>query len=149
MTKSFLTLVGGAVPCAPLAALLVGGAVPCATLAASADTPTNDQLLAMMAERYARDMSNETGRVAWHGKIAQTTVTTNTLGELVKTQVYSDGYSYDIKAKGAPPLTPKVKNDLPARLKAARVRRAAELAVTNTVLITTTLKKEKGTDDVR
>lgn len=122
-----------------LVALLVGGALS----PAFADTPTNEQLLSMMAERYSRDMSNETGRVAWHGKVTQTTVATNTLGELIKTQVYSDGYTYDIKAQAKSPLAPKVKNDLPARLKAAQERRAAELATTNTVLITTTLKKEK------
>lgn len=115
-----------------------------APLVLVAALPTNDQLLALMAERYARDMSNETGRVAWHGKAVQTVVSTNAEGRLIKTLTYTDGYTHTELGRPAQPLKPKVRGSLPQRLAAAAERRATEMATTNTITIITNANQPKG-----
>ena len=59
-----------------------------ALLAASVDPALPDSLVVPM---YHREMSNEAGRVRWHGKVARTHFDTNAL---VKTTWYADGWEF-------------------------------------------------------
>ena len=57
-------------------------------LAESIDPAIPDDLIHRV---YSNDMSNDTGRARWHGKIARTHFDTNAL---VKTTWYADGYEF-------------------------------------------------------
>lgn len=71
-----------------------------ALLAASVDTALPDSLVVPM---YHREMSNEAGRVRWHGKVARTHFDTNAL---VKTTLYADGWEFreQFERKATPSL---------------------------------------------
>ena len=84
--------------------------------------------------KYDMDMRSQTGRRNWHGKLVSEEIHTN---ELVKVEVYSnevDGtiwrYRLPFKPVQVNPTNRKVSfstNGIPARLAAARARRAAQL----------------------
>lgn len=105
--------------------------------------------LHLQMAKYDRDMLTPAGRRAWHGKLVGEEIYTN---ELVKVEVYSnelDGVIWRFKtpfkvprpraralAETAPVMTT---NGVPARLAAARAKRAAEIAAgTQTVTVTVT-----------
>lgn len=84
--------------------------------------------------KYDADMKSQSGRRAWHGRLVREEIHTN---ELVKVEVYSnevDGttwrYRLPFKPVKVKPTDRKVSyttNGIPARLAAARARRAAQL----------------------
>lgn len=88
--------------------------------------------------KYDADMQTQTGRRAWHGRFLREEVSTN---EMVKVEVYSnavDGTIWRYKSPFKPkpmvkPLSPAQRkttyttNGIPARLAAARAKRAAEI----------------------
>ena len=84
--------------------------------------------------KYDMDMRSQAGRRNWHGKLVAEEIHTN---ELVKVEVYSnevDGtvwrYRLPFKPVQVKPTNRKVSfstNGIPARLAAARARRAAQL----------------------
>ena len=92
--------------------------------------------LGLMNRKYHRDCETEAGRRAWHGALRRQIVDTNAL---TKTEIYADGTSFTFGWK-APRAVPRPRttlstNGIPARLAAARARRAAEAAATNEVTI--------------
>lgn len=56
---------------------------------------------------YDADMSNDTGRVRWHGKVKQTVIDTNAL---TRVRVYADGWTFTDKFK--PTRPPSVESRL-------------------------------------
>lgn len=96
-------------------------------------SPVAPDISTFLAARYYRDISNETGRVAWHGRLVAEAIDTNAL---VKVETYADGWVWRepmkpkavIRSKSADP-------NLPERLRAAREKRQRELATTNTVTV--------------
>ena len=84
--------------------------------------------------KYDADMRSQSGRRAWHGKLVAEEIHTN---ELVKVEVYSNEvdstvwrYRLPFKPVQVKPTNRKVSfstNGIPARLAAARARRAAQL----------------------
>ena len=85
-----------------------------ALLAASVDTALPDSLVVPM---YHREMSNEAGRVRWHGNVARTHFDTNAL---VKTTWYADGWEF------REPFTPKSVPSVQSQLSAAEKKAMAE-----------------------
>lgn len=116
-----------------------------AMLGAQADAMLH--ALKLQMAKYDRDMRTPTGRKEWHGKLVKEEIYTN---ELVKVEVYSnelDGAVWRYKlpfkvprprARALAATTPVMTtNGVPARLAAARAKRAAELAAgTQTVTVT-------------
>ena len=109
-----------------------------ALLAVAQDTALPDNLL---KSAYTRNMSNESGRVFWHGKVTNTQIDTN---RLVTVYTYEDGYVHEMKFDVAVPpslraqLTAadrKAKSDaLKAKKKAeeaARIQARIDLLTTN------------------
>jgi hypothetical protein len=101
--------------------------------------------LHLQMAKYDRDMLTPAGRQAWHGKLVKEEIYA---AELVKVEVYSneiDGVIWRFKTPFKP-VAPKTvaapvlaTNGVPARLAAARAKRAAELAAgTQTVTVTVT-----------
>ena len=101
--------------------------------------------LHLQMAKYDRDMLTPAGRQAWHGKLVKEEIYAS---ELVKVEVYSnevDGVIWRFKTPFKP-VAPKTvaapvlaTNGVPARLAAARAKRAAELAAgTQTVTVTVT-----------
>ena len=86
-----------------------------ALLAASVDTALPDSLVVPM---YHREMSNEAGRVRWHGKVARTHFDTNAL---VKTTWYADGWEFRENFERKVP--PSVQSQLSAAEKKALAER--------------------------
>lgn len=90
--------------------------------------------LKLQMTKYDLDMKTRSGRMAWHGKLVGEEVYTN---ELVKVEVYSnevDGavwrYRMPFKPVAVKPTTRRTTystNGIPARLAAARARRADEI----------------------
>ena len=95
-------------------------------LAAAKDTALPDNLL---NAAYVRNMSNETGRVFWHGKVAKTQIDTN---RLVTVYTYADGYVHEESFRAVRP--PSVESQLSAAERKAKIealkakRKAAEAA---------------------
>ena len=82
--------------------------------------------------KYDRDMREQTGRRAWHGRLIREEIHTN---ELCKVEIYSnevDGTTWRYRLPFKPPALHKPKpavigtNGVPARLAAARARRNAQ-----------------------
>lgn len=111
-------------------------------LAAARDTALPDNLL---NAAYARNMSNETGRVFWHGKVAKTQIDTN---RLVTVYTYSDGYVHEESFRAVRP--PSVESQLSAAerkakaeaLKAKREAKAAARLQARIDLLTTNMEAE-------
>lgn len=90
--------------------------------------------LRLQMTKYDLDMQSQAGRRAWHGKLIGEEIHTN---ELVKVEVYSnsvDGtiwrYKMPFKPVAVKATTRKTTystNGIPARLAAARARRAGEI----------------------
>lgn len=96
--------------------------------------------LGLLNRKYHRDVKTSSGRAAWHGARVREIVDTNAL---TRTAVYEDGTRFvdrftPVKPKTLAERTQRLPmtNGIPASLAAARVRRAAEKAVTNVVTIT-------------
>ena len=94
-------------------------------LASAKDTALPDNLL---NAAYVRNMSNETGRVFWHGKVAKTQIDTN---RFVTVYTYADGYVHEVPFRAVRP--PSVNTQLSAaerkaKAEAAKARREAEAA---------------------
>ena len=93
--------------------------------------------LGLLNRKYHRDCENAQGRKAWHGKLKREIVNTN---ELTKTEIYEDGTIFTYKYKIITPVQ-AVKNhnkhlstnNVPERVKAARIRRMQEMQTTNGV----------------
>lgn len=106
--------------------------------------------------KYDADMQTKTGRSAWHGRLIREEVSTD---EMAKVEVYSntvDGtvWRYKSPFKPKPMVKPSHRkttyttNGVPARLAAARARRAAELdAGTVTITVETTANAPEGSDE--
>lgn len=93
--------------------------------------------LGLLNRKYHRDCENAQGRKAWHGKLKREIVNTN---ELTKTEVYEDGTSFTYKHKIITPAQAVADrnkrlstNNVPERVRQARLKRMQEMATTNTV----------------
>ena len=101
--------------------------------------------LHLQMAKYDRDMQTPAGRQAWHGRLIAQEIYTN---ELCKVEVYSnevDGAVWRYKMPFRPIVPQPIEykapvmstNGVPARLAAARAKRAAEIAAgTQTVTVT-------------
>lgn len=111
-------------------------------LAAARDTALPDNLL---NAAYARNMSNETGRVFWHGKVDKTSIDTN---RLVTVYTYADGYVHEEPFRAVRP--PSVNSQLSAAerkakveaTKASREAAAAAKVQARIALLTTNMEAE-------
>ena len=148
-----------------LAAALAALALPCraddaatapvAVTTLLADGSTNSwtqadlvAALQLMNRKYHRDVETESGRKAWHGKIVSTVVDTNAL---VKVTTYEDGTEFRDPFKVITPVASAQAraaqisvhtNGLPARLAAARLRRATEKAAVSNVTVIVNARAE-------
>ena len=101
--------------------------------------------LEMIDRMYSLDMSNENGRVRWHGKVARTHFDTNAL---VKTTWYADGWEFreDFSRKSPPQILSQLSAaERKARAKGRkRKEEERELAKKNAriALLTTNLTAE-------
>lgn len=94
--------------------------------------------LQLMNRKYHRDVASPSGRTAWHGRLVKQIIDTNAL---VKIERYADGAEFSFPFAPPPPVQPKTTvnaQGIPPALAAARARRAAERATTNTVTIVVT-----------
>ena len=104
--------------------------------------------LQLMNRKYHRDVETDAGRKAWHGKIVSTVVDTNAL---VKVTTYEDGTEFRDPFKVITPVASAQAraaqisvhtNGLPARLAAARLRRATEKAAQSNVTVIVNARTE-------
>ena len=104
--------------------------------------------LQLMNRKYHRDVETESGRKAWHGKLVTTVVDTNAL---VKVTTYEDGTEFRDPFKVITPVASAQAraaqisvstNGLPARLAAARLRRATEKAAVSNVTVIVNARAE-------
>ena len=104
--------------------------------------------LQLMNRKYHRDVATESGRKAWHGRLVSQEVDTN---ELVKVSTYADGTEFrdpwtTITASSAAAAKAAAlsvtTNGIPARLAAARLRRATEKAAQSNVTVIVQAKIE-------
>ena len=104
--------------------------------------------LQLMNRKYHRDVETDAGRKAWHGKITSTVVDTNAL---VKVTTYEDGTEFRDPFKVITPAASAQAraaqisvhtNGLPARLAAARLRRATEKAAVSNVTVIVNARAE-------
>ena len=104
--------------------------------------------LQLMNRKYHRDVETESGRKAWHGKLVSTVVDTNAL---VKVTTYEDGTEFRDPFKVITPVASAQArvaqisvstNGLPARLAAARLRRATEKAAVSNVTVIVNARAE-------
>ena len=121
----------------------------------NADGSTNSWTMAdlvtalqLMNRKYHRDVATESGRVSWHGRLVSQEVDTNAL---VKVSTYADGTEFrdpwttitassSAAAKAA--ALSVTTNGIPARLAAARLRRATEKAAQSNVTVIVQAKIE-------
>ena len=104
--------------------------------------------LQLMNRKYHRDVETDAGRKAWHGKLVTTVVDTNAL---VKVTTYEDGTEFRDPFKVITPVASAQAraaqisvstNGLPARLAAARLRRATEKAAVSNVTVIVNARAE-------
>ena len=104
--------------------------------------------LQLMNRKYHRDVETDAGRKAWHGKLVSTVVDTNAL---VKVTTYEDGTEFRDPFKVITPVASAQAraaqisvstNGLPARLAAARLRRATEKAAVSNVTVIVNARTE-------
>ena len=111
-------------------------------LAESKDTAIPDDLLNRV---YSNDMSNENGRVRWHGKVVRTHYDTNLL---VKTWYYPDGYEWKERFEEKRPssvqsqLTAAEQRELAKRQAEARKAAAEKRKQDRIAMLTTNLTAE-------
>lgn len=121
----------------------------------NADGSTNSWTMAdlvtalqLMNRKYHRDVATEAGRVSWHGRLVSQEVDTDAL---VKVSTYADGTEFrdpwqkvtassSAAAKAA--ALSVTTNGIPARLAAARLRRATEKAAQSNVTVIVQAKIE-------
>lgn len=109
------------------------------------------EIIALLKALYEREVKTTSGRAKWHGKLVNQIINTN---ELKKVSVYADGKEFTDSWKLVTPIdvvTNRMKrlsvttNGIPAKLAAARLRRAAlEGVVTSNVVITVEVGKPGG-----
>ena len=121
----------------------------------NADGSTNSWTMAdlvtalqLMNRKYHRDVATESGRVSWHGRLVSQEVDTDAL---VKVSTYADGTEFrdpwttitatSAAAAKAAALSVTT-NGIPARLAAARLRRATEKAAQSNVTVIVQAKIE-------
>ena len=121
----------------------------------NADGTTNSWTMAdlvtalqLMNRKYHRDVATEAGRVSWHGRLVSQEVDTDAL---VKVSTYADGTEFrdpwqkvtasSAAAAKAAALSVTT-NGIPARLAAARLRRATEKAAQSNVTVIVQAKIE-------
>ena len=113
-----------------------------ALLSASVDPALPDSLVVPM---YHRDMSNEAGRVRWHGKVARTHFDTNAL---VKVTWYADGWEFreNFERKSPPSVRSQLsaaeKKALADKRKADEAARKEKIRQNRIALLTTNLTEE-------
>ena len=113
-----------------------------ALLAASVDPALPDSLVVPM---YHREMSNEAGRVRWHGKVARTHFDTNAL---VKVTWYADGWEFreNFERKSPPSVQSQLsaaeKKALADKRKADEAARKEKIRQDRIALLTTNLTEE-------
>ena len=101
--------------------------------------------LEMLDRMYSLDMSNETGRVRWHGKVARTHFDTNAL---VKTTWYADGWEFrePFKAKSVPSIQSQLsaaeKKAIAEKRKADEAARKEKIRQDRIAILTTNLTAE-------
>ena len=106
------------------------------------------EALGLLNRKYHRDCESSSGRKAWHGKLKKEIINTN---DQTRTEVYEDGKTFTQKWKIVTPAMAVSNankrvmistNGIPAKLAAARLRRAQEKATTNvvTTVLTTGVK---------
>ena len=104
-----------------------------AAASAMLGAPAARQLLHAMRlqmSKYDNDMRSKSGRSAWHGKLLRSEVYTNEVDGAI--------WRYRLPFKPAARRTlppPVMTNGIPAKLAAARIRRAAELNATSNVTV--------------
>lgn len=106
------------------------------------------EALGLLNRKYHRDCESLSGRQAWHGRLKKQIINTN---DLTRTEVYEDGKTFTQRWKLVTPIMAVSNankrviastNGIPAKLAAARLRRAQEKATTNivTTVLTTGVK---------
>jgi hypothetical protein len=97
------------------------------------------EALGLLNRKYHRDCETASGRKAWHGRLKKEIINTN---DLTRTEVYEDGKTFTARWKLVTPAMAVSNankrlmvstNGIPAKLAAARLRRAQEKATTNIV----------------
>lgn len=139
--------------CAAVNALCAGvNAVALPTIAdIKARMDENAEIISLLKALYEREVKTTSGRAKWHGKLVNQIINTN---ELKKVSVYADGKEFTDSWKLVTPIdvvTNRMKrlsvttNGIPAKLAAARLRRAAlEGVVASNVVITVEVGKPGG-----
>lgn len=93
-----------------------------------------NEMMALLTAMYSRDVKSLSGRQKWHGKVEGQLIDTN---RLIKVTTYADGTQFEdafelkkpidiVKAKSV--RLSVMTNGIPAKLAAARLRRAQEKA---------------------
>lgn len=116
---------------------------------------TDDEILAMyraqIVKKYHSDMSNDSGRVKWHGKVIQQKILTNELRRIdthysgfVFTNKWVDAHKYYAgwykrKTLIRPPMT----NGVPTKLAEARMRRYREKTASSNITIRVSITPKK------
>ena len=107
----------------------------------STNTWTQADLVAalqLLNRKYHREVESAAGRQAWHGKMLREEVDTE---REVKREIHEDGTVFEIQFRARPKSAPKPAtlnaDGVPVALAAARERREAEKASTNTVTVVT------------
>ena len=101
--------------------------------------------LEMLDRMYSLDMSNETGRVRWHGKVARTHFDTNAL---VKVTWYEDGWEFreNFERKSPPSVRSQLsaaeKKAIADKRKADEAARKEKIRQDRIALLTTNLTEE-------
>ena len=152
--SSLLTLSLALAALCPVPSAQADDAAPVA-VTTNADGTTNSWTMAdlvtalqLMNRKYHRDVATESGRVSWHGRLVSQEVDTNAL---VKVSTYADGTEFrdpwqkvtasSAAAAKAAALSVTT-NGIPARLAAARLRRATEKAAQSNVTVIVQAKIE-------
>lgn len=106
---------------------------------------------AQIIKKYHSDMSNDNGRVKWHGKIIQQKILTNELRRVdmhdsgfVFTNKWIDSYKYkSAQYKKKTQLQPPMTNGIPKKLAEARMRRYEEKKNGSNVTIRVSINPKK------
>lgn len=130
----------------------------CATmliLAIASMAVSEDEILSMyraqIIKKYHSDMSNDSGRVKWHGKIVQQKILTNELRRIdthdsgfVFTNKWVDSYKYKAaQYKKKTQIQPPMTNGVPTKLAEARMRRYREKTTNSNVTIRVSITPKK------
>ena len=116
---------------------------------------TDDEILTMyraqIVKKYHSDMSNDSGRVKWHGKVIQQKILTNELRRIdthdsgfVFTNKWIDAHKYNTERyKKKTQIRPPMTNGIPVKLAEARMRRYREKTTNSNVTIRVAITPKK------